>query len=153
MAYYSNKMSAYRTTEVSTVTDPKKLIQMLYDGALRFLEKARVGTEQRDARLRGENLGKAIDIITELNASLDVEKGGETAEYLRSLYLYMIVELPKANVTHDTAIIIRSMNYIRELKRLWEERVMGLSDKKDCAVQNSIDKNKPSERKSLSVAI
>ncbi|MDY0133119.1 MAG: flagellar export chaperone FliS [Desulforegulaceae bacterium] len=149
---YQNRASAYRKTEVSTVTDPNKLIQMLYDGALRFLEKARIGTERKDPKLRGENLGKALNIITELNSCLDIEKGGETAQYLRDLYLYMLSELPKANLTHDTEIIVRSMNYMKELKKLWEERVMGInkdvsSEKKEAAPQ------KLKERKSFSVAI
>jgi len=149
---YQNKMGAYRKTEVSTVTDPNKLIQMLYDGALRFLEKARIGTEKKDPKLRGENLGRALNIITELNACLNMEKGGETARYLRDLYLYMLAELPKVNLTHDTEIIVRSMNYIRELKKLWEERVMGMSkntapEKKEPAAE------KNGERKSFSVAI
>ncbi|MGM0419152.1 MAG: flagellar export chaperone FliS [Thermodesulfobacteriota bacterium] len=150
--YQNNKMSAYRKTEVSTVTDPNKLIQMLYDGALRFLEKARQGTEKRDPRLRGENLGKVIDILTELNACLDVEKGGETAEFLRELYLYMIFELPKANITHDTEIIVRSMNYIKELKKIWEQSVMAHPDKKEEKSSKLPEKEK-AERKSLSVAI
>jgi|AntRauTorckE6833_2_1112554.scaffolds.fasta_scaffold120706_1 flagellar protein FliS len=150
--YQNNKMSAYRKTEVSTVTDPNKLIQMLYDGALRFLEKARQGTEKRDPRLRGENLGKAIDVLTELNACLDVEKGGETAQFLRDLYLYMIFELPKANITHDTEIIIRSMNYIKELKKIWEQTVMARPEKKEDKNSKFPEKEKQ-ERKSLSVAI
>lgn len=149
---YQNKMGAYRKTEVSTVTDPNKLIQMLYDGALRFLEKARIGTEKKDPKLRGENLGRALNIITELNASLNVEKGGETAQFLRDLYLYMLAELPKVNLTHDTEIIIRSMNYIRELKKLWEERVMGLNKDMGTAKNDSAAEN-VKERKSFSVAI
>lgn len=149
---YQRGMSAYRKTEVSTVTDPNKLIQMLYDGALRFLEKARLGTEKKDPKTRGENLGKALDIITELNACLDIEKGGETAQYLRDLYLYMLMELPKVNLTGETEIIVRSMNYIRELKKLWEERVMGIIDDKNIKKINGL-KNDPGDKKSLSVAI
>jgi flagellar protein FliS len=150
---YQNKMGAYRKTEVSTVTDPNKLIQMLYDGALRFLEKARIGTEKKDPRLRGENLGRALNIITELNASLNMEKGGETAQYLRDLYLYMLTELPKVNLTHDTVIIVRSMNYIRELKKLWEERVMGISNNKASQTKVPAAPEKHKDRKSFSVAI
>jgi flagellin-specific chaperone FliS len=64
----------------------------------------------------------------------------------------MLTELPKVNLTHDTVIIVRSMNYIRELKKLWEERVMGMSkntapEKKEPAAE------KNGERKSFSVAI
>ncbi len=151
---YPNGTSAYRKTEVSTTTDPKKLIQMLYDGALRFLEKARIGTMQKEPKLRGENLGKALDIITELNSCLDIEKGGETAEYLREIYLYMLMELPKVNLNNNVEMIERAMRYIKELKRLWEERVMGLPDKSASINEHNVSEEiKPAVRKTLSVAI
>jgi flagellar protein FliS len=81
-----------------------------------------------------------------------MEKGGETAQYLRDLYLYMLTELPKVNLTHDTVIIVRSMNYIRELKKLWEERVMGISNNTTSQTKAPQAPEKHN-RKSFSVAI
>jgi flagellin-specific chaperone FliS len=65
----------------------------------------------------------------------------------------MLMELPKANLNHETEIIVRSMNYIRELKKLWEERVMGLNSAKNTKNDSPAKKNDPGERKTLSVAI
>jgi flagellar protein FliS len=98
---------------------------MLYDGAIRFLEQARAGVLSGDIRRRGENLSKVSAIIGELKSSLKMEAGGETSEFLRGLYMYMLTELPKVSLNNDIEIVDRSMRYLKELKKLWEQRVMG----------------------------
>lgn len=122
---YGSAANAYRQTELVTSSDPKQLILMLYDGAIRFLDQARAGVLSGDIRKRGENLSKVIAIIGELNSSLNMEAGGETAEFLRGLYMYMLTELPKVSLNNDIEIVDRSMRYLKELKKLWEQRVMG----------------------------
>ena len=122
---YGSAASAYRQTELVTSEDPKKLILMLYDGAIRFLEHARAGVLSGDIRRRGENLSKVLAIIGELNACLNMDAGGETAEFLRGLYMYMLTELPKVSINNDMEIVDKSMRYLKELRKLWEQRVMG----------------------------
>ncbi len=122
---YGSAASAYRQTELVTSSDPKKLILMLYDGAIRFLEQARAGVLSGDIRRRGENLSKVIAIIGELNSCLNMEAGGETSEFLRGLYLYMLTELPKVSLNNDTEIVDKSMRYLKELRKIWEQNVMG----------------------------
>lgn len=122
---YGSAASAYRQTELVTSSDPKKLILMLYDGAIRFLEQARAGVLSGDIRRRGENLSKVIAIIGELNSCLNMEAGGETSEFLRGLYLYMLTELPKVSLNNDMEIVDKSMRYLKELRKIWEQNVMG----------------------------
>ena len=61
---------------------------MLYEGALRFLRRARKSLYDRDPRANN-NLLRAEDIVSELMASLDLENGGEIAGGLFRLYDYM----------------------------------------------------------------
>ncbi|WP_051284040.1 flagellar export chaperone FliS [Desulforegula conservatrix] len=122
---YGSAASAYRKTELVTSSDPKQLILMLYDGAIRFLEQARAGVVSGDIRRRGENLSKVLAIIGELNACLNMDAGGETAEFLRGLYMYMLTELPKVSLDNNIETVDKSMRYLKELKKLWEQRVMG----------------------------
>jgi len=122
---YGSAASAYRKTELVTSDDPKKLILMLYDGAIRFLEQARAGVLSGDIRRRGENLSRVLAIIGELNACLNMDAGGETAEFLRGLYMYMLTELPKVSLDNNIETVDKSMRYLKELKKLWEQRVMG----------------------------
>ncbi len=122
---YGSAASAYRKTELVTSSDPKQLILMLYDGAIRFLEQARAGVLSGDIRRRGENLSRVLAIIGELNACLNMDAGGETAEFLRGLYMYMLTELPKVSLDNNIETVDKSMRYLKELRKLWEQRVMG----------------------------
>jgi flagellar secretion chaperone FliS len=103
---------------------PEKLIHLLYERALQHLHCAGEGIEEQSPQKRGENLGKAIALVTELNASLDLEKGGETAVFLRGLYEAILVELSKVSVTNDMEIIKRACRYLKALQDSWEQTVM-----------------------------
>ena len=54
------------------------------------------------------DLRKAIALIDQLNGTLDMERGGQVAENLRSLYEYMMARLTLANATNDARIVARS---------------------------------------------
>lgn len=103
---------------------PEKLIHLLYEGALKHLHYAGEGIEAKKPQQRGENLGKAITFVTELNASLDMEKGGETAMFLRGLYEAILVELSKVSATNNLEVIKRTCRYLQTLKEIWEQTVM-----------------------------
>jgi flagellar secretion chaperone FliS len=121
---------AYRKSETQSKNiPPEKLIHLLYERALKHLCYAGEGIDERNPQKRGENLGKAIAFVTELNASLDMEKGGEAAVFLRGLYEAMLVELSKVSVTNDMQVIKRTYRYLKTLQESWEQTAM-----KDTAV-------------------
>jgi len=121
-----NALSSYQKVQVSSEINPQKLILMLYDGAIKRISFAREGVINKDPKQRGENLSKAIAIISELNASLrNIE--GEIA-FLRSLFLAMMHELCKVSITNDIQTLDRAIKYLMELKRIWETSVMGQAD-------------------------
>nr|WP_319397042.1 flagellar export chaperone FliS [uncultured Desulfobacter sp.] len=127
-----NALSSYQKVQVSSEINPQKLILMLYDGAIKRISFAREGVINNDPKQRGENLSKAIAIISELNASLrDIE--GEEISFLRSLFLVMMQELCKVSLTNDVQTLDRANKYLMELKRIWETSVMG----RDNAGENS----------------
>ena len=66
--------------------DPKQLILMLYEGALKHICLAKEGILEKNTQKRGENLGKTIAIVTELNASLDPGYTDDAIEFLLGLY-------------------------------------------------------------------
>jgi flagellar protein FliS len=121
---YGNALQSYRKAQVSGEADPQKLILMLYEAAIKRLNLAKDGLENDDPKKRGENIGKAIAIISELNASLDEDIKTEEINFLRSLYLTMMTELTKVSLTKDVKTVERSIKYLMELKRIWETSVM-----------------------------
>ncbi|OQY12735.1 MAG: flagellar export chaperone FliS [Desulfobacteraceae bacterium 4572_19] len=104
--------------------DPKRLILMLFNGALKHLKIAREGVIESNPQKRGEGIGKVIDIITELQSSLDSTMQDESTNFLRGLYASMLVELSKASINNDIKPIDLSVTYISRLKEIWTNDVM-----------------------------
>ena len=104
---------------------PEQLIFLLFKAALDRIQLAKEGVEENDIQKRGENLSKAIAIITELNASVDPSMNDEHTQFLRGLYAAILAELPKVSITNDTTILDRAHGYMSKLKEIWETNVMG----------------------------
>lgn len=124
---HGNALNSYQKAQVYDEIDPNKLILMLYEGAIKRIALAREGLKKADPKVRGENLGKAIAIIAELNASLDSNIKTEEINFLRDLYAAMLIELPKVSVSKDIETLNRTEKYLAELKRIWETTVMNNS--------------------------
>jgi flagellar protein FliS len=114
----------YQKSEAQAETHPVKLIHLMYERVLTHLELAEQGVLQKDVKLRGENLSKAIAIISELNAAIKKDDKTETADFLRGLYSAILVELPKIGISQNVEIVRQSIRYIQKLKSIWEETAM-----------------------------
>ena len=55
---------AYKHAAISPTNSKEKILLMLYAGALRFVRFARTGIEQKNAKIRGENISKVLAILT-----------------------------------------------------------------------------------------
>lgn len=108
----------YQQTAVSTQSKGR-LIVMLYDGAIRFLKLAIIGIEVKNYAEKGMYINKALDIITELNAVLDMDAGGELAMNMRRLYAFMTRHLSQANIDCDKQKINEVVNLLEELNKGW----------------------------------
>jgi flagellar protein FliS len=105
--------------------DPEQLILMLFRGALDRIRLAGEGIMENNIQKRGENLSKAIAIVSELNSSVDTTMNDENTQFLRGLYSAILTELPKVSLTNDMEILRRTHAYISKLKEIWETDVMG----------------------------
>ena len=121
MRYNANPWLSYRQVATKTAT-PGQLVLMLFDGALRFLDKALVGfdlDDPLDSNLAiNNNILKAQEILRELNMSLNMEKGGEFATTMRRLYNYYDLQLSQSNLQKDPSgveLVIRLLSDPRSL--------------------------------------
>ena len=115
-------MSGIETYQETTVTTQNKgrLVVMLYEGAIKFLKMAIKEIEVNNPEEKGKYISKAIDILFELNAVLDMEAGGEIAMNLRKLYLFMGRHLTEANTKQDTGKIEEVIKLLEELNQGWK---------------------------------
>ena len=95
---------AYFQTQVNT-TSQGDLLLMLYDGAIKYLRQAKVKIEEKDFAAKGILISKALDIISELDGSLNPNKGGDLAEKLHNLYFFCTMRLFNANLKMDVKLI------------------------------------------------
>ncbi|MFM8879631.1 MAG: flagellar export chaperone FliS [Verrucomicrobiota bacterium] len=137
MRHTANPWQSYRQVATKTAT-PGQLVLMLFDGALRFLDKALVGFElddPLDSNLAiNNNILKAQEIIRELNVSLNLEQGGEFAVTMRRLYNYYDLQLSQSNLKKDPSgihLVIRLLTVIRDA---WAEMLTG-------GAQRSVDRH------------
>ena len=79
----------YQKSSIETASREQILI-MLYDGAIQFLNKAKVAVEGKDYEGINNNLIGAQNIIQEFINSMDREVAPQLAENLISLYEYFM---------------------------------------------------------------
>jgi flagellar secretion chaperone FliS len=116
---YQSVVNSYQQAQYFT-THPLKLVLMCYEGAIGSLKLARDSYVAGRFEEKANDLRKCIDIIHELNASLDLEKGGECAANLRSLYAYVTQALMEADLKRDIKTMDRVIAMLEELESAWK---------------------------------
>jgi len=119
--------SYYQTATLTA--PPGQIILMLYDGALRFLDRALAGFDSEDpAQLNmavNNNLQRAQDIIRELDCALNLEKGGDLAETLHRLYEYFDDRIQASNLKKQRSGIEEVIKHLNELRDAWATMLRG----------------------------
>jgi flagellar protein FliS len=113
-----NGIATYQETTVAT-GNKGRLIVLLYEGAIKFLMLAIEEMEAQNYEAKGRYISRAQDIISELNAVLDMDTGGEIAGNLRKLYCFMCSRLSQANIRRDPQMIREIIALLEELNQSW----------------------------------
>ncbi|WP_312368712.1 flagellar export chaperone FliS [Lachnoclostridium sp.] len=113
-----NAASIYQGTKINTAS-PAELTLMLFEGAIKFCNKAMYGLEQDDIAKVNENLLKAQRIITELRSTLDYKY--PIAREFETVYDYINRRLVDANIKKDTEMLEEGLDYIRQMRDTWKE--------------------------------
>lgn len=101
---YNKYIKQYQASNVNTAT-PEKLMIMLFDGALQFLQKAKTAITEKNLVERSQNIDGARKIIRELMRTIDLENGNDVSKRLFKLYNKMAMNLIKANVQRNANLI------------------------------------------------
>ena len=101
---YNKYIKQYQANNITTAT-PEKLMIMLFDGAMQFLQKAKKAIEEKNLQERTTNIESARKIIRELMRTIDLENGNDVSKALFRLYNRMAMKLIKANVSKNIILI------------------------------------------------
>jgi len=103
-----------------TAADPYRLVQLMLENILQRIAAARGHMARGEVARKGEQVSKAIGVIGALNASLNLEAGGDISANLRALYDYSCNRLALANARSDDAIFEEISTIIRRIKEGWD---------------------------------
>ena len=111
--------SAYQQNH-AMVESPEKLIEMLYEGVLKFASLAKRSIQIADKEKKVYYINRTTAIYVELISSLDM-KGGNIAEYLSGLYNYQLTLLMEANIKNDVDKLDEVLSVASVLLETWKE--------------------------------
>ena len=137
MSNYSNYQNAYKKASVNTL-DQTKLIIMLYDGAIKNASFAVEHMKSGQIEKVHDCLIKTKNIVTELMATLNMDRGGDIAKNLQSLYSYMFSQLIEANMNKKTEPVVIVIDLLKELRAAWTQ--INSKKKNDAKTQNNQEK-------------
>lgn len=130
--YQKKIANSYKHSSLETAS-PGRLILMLYDGALRFMDQAIKGFDIKGKRASYEevnnNIVRAIAIIAELRASLNHEVGGEFSVTMSNLYDYMEGQLSLGNVKKEVSLVEEARKHLQEIRDSWAEMLLKSGEK------------------------
>ena len=141
---FQNAYSAYQKTNVSTASQGR-LVVLLYEGAIKQLTMAMSYIDEnnkinpRDIEKYGICLQKVQAIITELQVSLDMEKGGDIAKNLMALYVFFNEELVHASISKDKGKLQSVWNMMNELAQSWKTIANSTANAPAAQVENALN--------------
>ena len=117
MQSQSSPANQYLANKVMTAS-PQELSLMLYDGAIKFCNRAIINIQNGEIEEAHKSLIKAQNIIEEFMIVVDRKR--EVGNNLFLIYDYMYRRLVEANLHKDISIIEEVLGLIKELRDAWK---------------------------------
>lgn len=118
VAVNSNAFNAYKQNSVTTAS-PGELTLMLYNGCLKFINRAKVAIDNKNIEERNHYIQRTQAIIGELMSTLNMDM--EISKQMLPLYEYMNRRLTEANINNDVKILDEVEGLVTEFRDTWKE--------------------------------
>lgn len=113
-----NAYAQYNNNKVLTAS-PAELTLMLYEGMIKFCNRAIDAVENKDIQKAHTNIVKIEDIIEHLRITLDMKY--PVAQDFEIIYLYLDRRLVEANMKKDKEILVEISEHLHMLRDTWKE--------------------------------
>lgn len=114
----NNPYTKIKSNSILTAS-PQELTLMLYDGAIKFGNQAKVALNDGDIEKAHKLNLKVQDIINEFQATLNTDY--EVSKGMELMYDYILRRLRDANMAKDVEILEEALSFIREMRNTWKE--------------------------------
>ncbi len=126
MTYNNRGANHYKNMQITTANRGQILI-MLYEAAIKNCKHAIIAIERKDILTKGKMIGKTMDIVNELNNSLDHKVGGKVSADLEQLYNFMNELLTKANIENKAEHLHEVAKLLGTLLEGWKGAVAAVN--------------------------
>jgi flagellar secretion chaperone FliS len=140
----------YLRTKVLTAT-PEQLQLMLYDGAIRFAEQARLALQKKDFEGSYNGISRAQKIIAELSCALRPKVAPDLCGKLSSLYNFVYRKLIEANIDHKLESLEEALGILRYQRETWALLLNQIGQKKAAAAATKIEMPTPNAKMEASI--
>ncbi|HEY8666574.1 MAG TPA: flagellar export chaperone FliS [Tepidisphaeraceae bacterium] len=142
----------YLRTKVLTAT-PEQLQLMLYDGAIRFGEQAKIALQQKNYEETYNLISRVQKIIAEMSCTLKHDVYPELCGKLAALYTYAYKKLIEANIDHKMESLEEALGILKYQRETWALLLAELGKTKAGAAANKLNLPAPSERMEASMSM
>ena len=116
--------TTYQTQALMTAS-PAQLVAMLLEKATASLNEAIAAIESGQIEDRWRANRRAMEIINHLDLTLDMDRGGEIAENLRSLYSFALRRLADVDFKNDAEAAREVIKLLEPMLASWRELAKG----------------------------
>jgi len=112
--------SAYHQGSASA-SSPIGLVVLLYEQAAKDLREALKALRAGNIERRTYEINHALLVVGQLQATLDMDRGGEVAVNLDRFYNQVRARLLQAQIEASAAILEEQMHLLLSLRETWQE--------------------------------
>lgn len=113
-----NAYTQYNNSKIMTAS-PMELTLMLYEGAIKFCNVAKIAIEENDIQKAHNNIRKVQNIMGYLQSTLDTRY--PVAQDFINIYQYLSRRLVDANVKKDKEILEEVNMHLHSVRDNWKE--------------------------------
>lgn len=110
----------YREAAVRSAS-PTGLIIMLYEWAIEDLRRIAAAIEENDIQRRTDECHHFLEVLNQLQGSLDMERGGDVADNLDRYYALVRRRLLDAELKNTKDVVDALLNQFLSLHQAWVE--------------------------------
>ena len=118
-----NHHSAAKTYQQSSIENapPVKIVRLLYEGALRAIDRAAICDPKTERRAFVQQVCRANDIVAELRVAPEREPAPEIADGLERVYEFVQFQFAQAHLHNDIQPLAHARKALATLLEGWRQ--------------------------------
>jgi flagellar protein FliS len=126
---------------------------MLFDGALRFGEQAKLALEQKNYEQSYNMISRVQKIIAEMQSCLKPSIAPDLCAKLSALYSYVYRRLVEASIEHTVNALDEALNLLRYQRETWVMLLEQLGKTKAAAAASTLEMPAPNAQMEASIRV